>query len=240
MTPDILSPVFNRSVEERIDYCKKGLRQAFVSQLPKINEALNNIAEAQRMIESGQKMVIEADKKIAETDREIELAKQGFREQEQKNQQHDQKIQQHDQKIQQLDKDIERIVTKRFLKIFNVQGEKPVEEIDNLFKKYLADGSFVVIEDPNNAHVKIKSTKPLIQYIKDHPGTKLCDLRAFKAEVYDLPTLADYLKDSGVSVKLIALNNGVSSEGKQSLAEAIKARNGEPESPICWIKRSPN
>ena len=206
MTPEVLSPVFNRSVGERIDYCKKGLTEAFVTQLPKINEALNTMADAQR--------------KIEEADRKIELAKQGFREQEQK-------IQQHDQKLQQIGKDLEALMTQKFLRIFNITKEIPAQEIDELFKKYLADGSLTIIKDLGNAYVRINSTKPIVQYLKDHPGNKVCDLRGFKREVYGLPTLADYLKDSGVSVKLIALNNGVSSEGKQSLAEAIKARNGD-------------
>jgi hypothetical protein len=66
--------------------------------------------------------------------------------------------------------------------------------------------------------------RAITRYLDDHSDVKACDFRAFKTEVDDIPTLAEYLKNS--TVRAIAFKSGIQEEAKASLAEAVATRNG--------------
>ena len=121
-------------------------------------------------------------------------------------------------------------LTKMFYTIFKGKADPaakdlPVQEIDRLFKTYLVDGSLSVVQPSEGlAYPKINSMRAVTKYLDDHPNVPLCDFRPFKAEVYDISTLAEYLKHS--KVKLIASKKNIKEEAKASLAEAVAARKG--------------
>ena len=97
--------------------------------------------------------------------------------------------------------------------------------IDALFNTYLADRSLSVEETTEGAsYPKINSMRSITQYLDDHLNVKICELRPFKTEICDIPTLAEYLKH--FTVKLAGIKNGISDDAKASLAEAVAARNG--------------
>ena len=116
------------------------------------------------------------------------------------------------------------LLTNKFHSIFN-KTPLPSEAVDNLFKRYLADGSLTVEKSQEGkSFPQINSMKSVTQYLTDHPDVKSCDFRVFKTAINDIPTLATYLKKS--TVKAIALSSDISAEAKASLAEAVAARNG--------------
>jgi hypothetical protein len=136
-----------------------------------------------------------------------------------------QKLVEADKGIQKVAKNRQDRLTKQFYSIFNGKKELPINEIDSLFDKYLADRSLSV--EKNNegeSYPKINSMKPVSQYLTDNPNVVSCDFRSFKTEVHDIPFFADYLKTS--TVKAIALKKDISDDAKASLAEAVAARNG--------------
>ena len=128
-------------------------------------------------------------------------------------------------KLQKVAKDRQNILTKQFYSIFNGKQQLPIEDIDVLFNTYLADCSLSVEKSSSGAsYSKINSMRSITQYLDDHPNVKICDLRPFKTEICDIPTLAEYLKHS--TVKLVGIKNGIPDDAKASLAEAVAARNG--------------
>jgi hypothetical protein len=125
--------------------------------------------------------------------------------------------------LEEVAKKRQDLLTKQFYTIFN-KTPLPIEEIDTLFKTYLADGSLTTEKSPAGSYPKINSMKAVIRYLDDHPDIKTCNFLIFKTAVHDIPTLADYLKKS--TIKAIGLNSGIPNDAKASLAEAVNARNG--------------
>lgn len=129
------------------------------------------------------------------------------------------------QRLIEIGKEQQVILTKMFQSIFNSKNRLPVEVIDVLFNKYLADGSLTVEEtDEGKSYARVNSMRAITRYITDDNSVTMCDFRPFKGEIYDVPTLAEYLKTSRITA--IAFNDGISGDAKKSLAEAVAARNG--------------
>jgi hypothetical protein len=112
-------------------------------------------------------------------------------------------------------------LTKMFYAIFNGKNPIPADKIDTVFNTYLSDKSLTIAEETSRP--TINSMRAVTQYLTDHPDVKGCDFRAFKTDIKDLPTLAEFLKTS--KVQAIALSSGISAEAKAKLDEAIAARN---------------
>jgi hypothetical protein len=159
-------------------------------------EAFNGIALGRALKASAQAKLAEADRLKQEAAREkLEIAKQR-----------------------------QDLLTKKFHSIFN-KTPLSSEDVDALFKKYLADGSFTFEKSQEGkSFPQINTMKSVAQYLSDHPDIRVCDFRVFKTAVYDIPVLAAFLKKS--TVKAVALNSGIPAEAKASLADAVAARNG--------------
>lgn len=115
-------------------------------------------------------------------------------------------------------------LTNGFNNIFN-EEDLAADEINTMFKTYLSDGSLTVEKDHNGrSFFRINSMKSVIQYLLNNPTTTICDFRHFEAEINDIPTLAQYLKDSH-QVGDIAFMNTISEDDRKTLAEAVEARN---------------
>ena len=203
--------------EEESESLKSKFQDLMVAELlPTLSENLRGLAEARRGIAAADTKIAAADTKIAAADTKITVA--------------DTKIAAADTKIAAADTKIAQGMTEMFYTIFKgktdpASKDLPAQEINRLFQAYLADGSFSAGSSPEGeAYCRINSMRPVTKYLKDHPNVALCDFRPFKAEIYDIPTLAEYLKHS--KVKGIALKKSVSEEAKASLAAAVVARNG--------------
>jgi hypothetical protein len=98
--------------------------------------------------------------------------------------------------------------------------EVPADQINTLFSKYLADGA--ISFEKEKRCFKLNYMKGVVSYLKDNSNVTQCDFRCFKTEISDIPTLAEYLKES--KVKAIALNSGISEQAKLSMNEAVAAR----------------
>jgi hypothetical protein len=137
------------------------------------------------------------------------------------------KIDEADRVLEEIAKEKQRILTKTFYGIF-FPGKKDTlstEQLDALFVKYLADRSLTVEKDSSNkSFSKINSMSGVIHFLRDHPDVVTCDFRPFKAEISDISTLADYLKDS--AIKAVAFKVFILDSDKALLAEAAAARNG--------------
>ena len=196
---------------EEFDLVKTKLKEKLIAQLPEINETFRQIAENNREIKRAQAMQAEGRAMQAEGRAMQAEGRKG--------------LQEVAKEREAIAKERQDILTKQFYSIFNGKKPLPVEEIDTLFNTYLADRSLSVEKSSSGtSYPKINSMRSITHYLDDHPNVKICDLRPFKAEVYDIPTLAEYLKHS--TVKLIGIKNGIPDDAKASLAEAVAARNG--------------
>ena len=129
------------------------------------------------------------------------------------------------QKLQKVAKDKQDILTKMFYGIFNGKKKIPLEEIDTVFNTYLADASLSIEKTKEGkSFPKINSMRAVIRYLKEHQEVSSCDFSTFKTEINDVSSLAEYLKNSKVTV--ITLKKAIPEAAKASLAEAVAARNG--------------
>ena len=129
------------------------------------------------------------------------------------------------QTLENVAKKKQELVTKQFYSIFHGKKPLPTEEIDALFNTYLAEGALSFGKSSEGvSYTKLSSMNGVVKYLNDHLDIKNCDFRVFKTDIHDIPTLAKFLKNS--TVKAIALNSGIPQETKESLAEAVAARNG--------------
>ena len=196
---------------EEFDLLKVKLKEALVAKLPELNEISRQIAENNKKIKAAQVMQVEGRAMQASASQKLELAEKG--------------LQEVAKEREAITKERQNILTKQFYSIFNGKKSLPVEEIDTLFNAYLADRSLSVEKSSSGtSYPKINSMRSITQYLDKHPNIKICDLRPFKTEICDIPTLAEYLKHS--TVKLVGIKDGISDDAKASLAEAVAARNG--------------
>jgi hypothetical protein len=131
-----------------------------------------------------------------------------------------------EKKFAQVEKSRREILTKEFWSIFNGKNYPSQDQYGEIFATYLADRSLTNEETPDGKSFgRINSMNSVIKYLKDHPLTKMCDFRHFKAEVNDVETLADFLKTpDAYAVKALAFKTAISEIAKQKLAEAVSAR----------------
>lgn len=127
-------------------------------------------------------------------------------------------------KLAAVAKEKQAMMTKMFYAIFN--GNKPLlgGEIQTVFDKYLVNGELTIEKSPQNkSFVRINSMNAVIAYLEDNPLCKKLDFRLFKTEIYDIPTLLEYLKKPVIGT--VYFNNNISEEAKLSLSEVVTARN---------------
>jgi len=128
-------------------------------------------------------------------------------------------------KREKIAKEKQNILTKQFYSIFHGKNPLPIEKIEVVFNTYLSDQSLTVESSiEGKSYSKLNSMVAVTKYLNDNPNIKTVDFRILKAEINDIPTLAEYLTKS--NIKAIAINSGISSQAKESLNIAVKARNG--------------
>ena len=190
--------------QERLEELKEQSHKALLENLPVLQESFRKMHDANKRIDEGQKeLLIATEKHQAATER-LEKA---------------------DIRLQQSEKKLQDALTRMFYRIFNSNTPIPVDEINVIFNTYLKDNSLTIEENSlGEGYAKINSMRAVTRYLDDHPTVKACDFRAFKTEVHDIGTLAEYLKTS--TVKGIALKNGIPLESKEILSKAVAARSG--------------
>lgn len=182
--------------QERLEELKERSRQALLEKLPILQEGFRLMQEGNRMIVESQQELLEAREK-----RQAVV-----------------------KKLQEVAEERHQILIEMFYRIFHTTP-LPIEQAKPLYETYLADRSVTVEEtSEGKSYLKINSMRSIIRYLNDHPTVKTCDFRAFKTEVYDIGTLAEYLKTS--TTKGIALKNGIPLESKEILSKAVAARSG--------------
>ena len=129
-------------------------------------------------------------------------------------------------KFAQAEKERQDALTKQFWSIFNAKDSLLQEEYGKVFATYLADRSLTIEKtDDNKCFARINLMSSVIKYIKANPLTKACDFRAFKTEINDVETLADFLKTSDAfAIRGVAFKSGISEIAKEKIAEAVSAR----------------
>jgi hypothetical protein len=143
----------------------------------------------------GDRMIIEGDRKIAEGDRKIAEGQRG-------------------QKI--------ALVTIFYRIFYGNKKPVPAGQIDSLFSTYLADGS--ISFEKSKDCFKLGSMKGVISYLKSHPEIKQCNFSVFKTEIYDIPTLSEYLVQNSCTVKAIGIKRNIPKDAEESLARVIIKR----------------
>lgn len=153
-------------------------------------------------------------KKIAEHD--IKLAESDFRLKELK-----EKKTAADAK---LAESIRLMLTEQFYLIFPNQPPFPKDRQEFIYSNYLADGSISTeASAAGGVCFKIR-LMTVIRYLSNNLHLQKCDFRPFKAEIYDIPAFAEFLKTSRVTA--VAFQNSISADAKAKLAEAVAARKG--------------
>ena len=183
--------------KEEFEKLRPQLKAITVEYLQSLNEAFVGLAEGQRMVAEAERGMAEAQKGRAEAQKGMAEAQAS----------------------------INNKLTRQFFSIFNGKKELPEDQIDALFKSYLADGSLSLGKSiEGNSYAKIDSMKSVTKYLAENPNIQTCNFRSFKAGVNDIPTLAEYLKKS--TVRAIAFNNDISDDAKRQLNEVVLARSG--------------
>ena len=182
----------------------------------KMKEGSKKIEEGSKKTEEGQKKIEEGSKKIEEGQKKIEES-QRLRTEGQK------KIEEADKRMAAVIKGRQDILTKQFWAIFNGKTLLATEKCQDVFGTYLADGSFSVEKNSaGSSYLKINSMKPVIKYLSENPETPTCNFTAFKKEVNDVGTLAEFLKTAKVAE--VILNGSISKDDKDLFAAAQTAR----------------
>ena len=196
--------------EEESESLKSKFQDFMVAEfLPTLNENLRGLAEARRGIAAADTKIAAGQAKIAAGQAKIAVGQAKIA-------------------VGQAMQDSG--LTKMFYTIFKGKADPaakdlPAQEINRLFRTYLADGSISSKTTSGGlAYPCINSMNPITTYLDNHPKVSMCNFTAFKAEVHDVPTLAEYLKYS--NIKAIAFRSSISEEAKASLAEAVAARKG--------------
>jgi ABC-type phosphate transport system auxiliary subunit len=233
------SPALDTKVsltEEEFNSVKAKMKDALVTMLPQINEAIYQIAETNKKITENNREIKAAQEMQAEG-RAMQAEGRAMQAEGRAMQAEGRAMQARGvQGLQEVAKERQDIITRQFYSIFKGKDDLaakdlPALEVDRLFKTYLANGSLTVEKSAEGTSFgRINSMKAVIQYLEDNPNVLTLDFRSFKTEVHDISALADNLKTS--TVKAIALKKGISDDAKASLAEAVAARNGTLYGPL--------
>jgi hypothetical protein len=230
--------LFNELVESRLELAESESRLAkSESRLAKSESRLakseSRLAESRlELAQSKQKelelaqTLTELNKTGAEIDQRIEERSKKIEERSKKIEERSKKIEERSKKIEEQTKTRQALVARQFYGIFSREAKSLTpEEISQIFKDYLTDGS-LSFEHPaeGQSYPQMNSMKAVTKFLADHPEFKTCNFRVFQDKVFDITTLTEFLKKS--EIKAIGMSNNISQQAKDSLANAVAARNG--------------